>query len=285
MVRFRGGAPSNMGQGKYWVRRNLDDQRRARGAANRAIREREAQERANERAQKRATKEREKELELEKKLLPLQSHLNKISNEIYTFQRKAAAGEIHDPEDVDEETELFKQLEESRVKYNDHFSSMVEGTTPLSRTALSTHIANTKRMLALLGKVSGNKVKWNAEEKSLTFGTHVLDFSAPPEGVYIEGPDADYASQEPAQEPTQEAPKAASMPQETLVFEPAQEPAQESTASTLGFMILVLSAVWAFFFVVAGFITGWESFSDVLVGSIVLPVLLIIGYGIFGGSR
>ena len=183
MVRMRGGSPKNMRQGQYWVRRHLDDQRRASRAAatdaaaadrraKAAVREDVAHEREQARYERqRATVQRQ---------LNLSRHFSKVQGEVQ--RALASAGSTQKGDDfslkLDCDEELQHILTEAVAAYQAHADHLNNnGTT--SATALSKHIANSKRMLAGLGRAKGIKTRWLAAERRFTFGDLELDFGEP----------------------------------------------------------------------------------------------------------
>ncbi len=183
MVRMRGGSPKNMGQGQYWVRRHLDDQRRASrsAAADLADVERRAKAALREDAAHEGEQARyERQRAAVQRQLDLSRHFSKVQGEVQramaSIVSKQKGGEFSLEFDCDEDMQpLLSEAATAYQTHADHLNNV--GTT--SAAALSKHIANTKKMLAGLARAKGFKTRWSAAERRFTFGDLELDFGEP----------------------------------------------------------------------------------------------------------
>lgn len=268
-MRMRGGSPSNMGQKKYWVRRHLDDQRRTRGAENRRIAEEVRQEKAaaRERSDRAKALDRlERQEAAAARKVALWCHFEKVQNELKRaldlFSKEDDAGtyifEIEFKNDQQRDEVVAAQ-----IAFQEHADWMNENAISITATALAKQIANTKKLLIAVGRATDKKVRWKASECVFTFGDLQLDFSAPEVGAKRKGKQAANPRKAVARSVED---------QDHVVSKPASE----------GTNVLLWGVgIWAVFFVCAGVLTGWKSFGEVLLSSIVLPFVLIILVGIF----
>lgn len=288
MARFRSGSPKNMRQGQYWVRRHLDDQKRAAAAERRMLAEQERAHRASARADAQRGKQiekHEKEAALRLRRQAHAAHFEKVQSEIACILQRLTTATC--PEegrlaiDVEKDGELHKLLDENQTRFNELSSALSDGDTPLSASNLSKHIQNAKRMLVGVGKVSGMKTKWDAHQQILTVGELSVDFAAPEDPAFFETDAVKSVPQRTAPRVLGRTSSTASMMGDN-VLEREQPPASSSGALWL---IGSLVGVFAALFVISGFITGWEGVGHTLKATGALILILFIGIGFFGGRR
>ncbi len=246
LVRMRGGSPKNMRQGQYWVRRHLDDQRRASrsAAADLADAERRAkaelrEDAAHEREQARYERQRatvQRQLDLSRHFSKVQAEVQRAMASIVSKQK---GGEFSLEFDCDEDMQPL--LSEAATAYQTHADHLNDvGTT--SAAALSKHIANAKKMLTTFGRAKGLKTRWSAAERQFTFGDLKLDFGEPEpmsveewsrqQGVPLPPPS-------PARHTSVAVPPASSQP----VYQPMGEPPRYKAGSSGGLLAAVLLGV------------------------------------------
>lgn len=183
MVRMRGGSPKNMRQGQYWVRRHLDDQRRASRSAtadladaDRRAKAAPREDAAHEREQARYERQRatvQRQLDMSRYFSKVQAEVQRAMASMVSKQK---GGEFSLAFDCDEDMQpLLSEAATAYQTHADHLNNV--GTT--SAAALTKHIANAKKMLALIGRAKGLRTRWSAAERRFTFGDLKLDFGEP----------------------------------------------------------------------------------------------------------
>jgi len=184
-VRFRGGSPKNMGQGQYWVRRNLDDQRRLAAAARRVDAERERAEKANARdaVRRQHADARQAKLDAVAKLQNARNrHFDHIQSQVATTiealtRIEGVDGRLMIP--VEEGSRVHEEMKSTMAAFNELAEALADESVSLTATRLAKHMVNTRRMFVAFGKGMGICTKWDPGDMVLYFGDRKLHFSEP----------------------------------------------------------------------------------------------------------
>lgn len=243
---MRGGSPKNKRQGQYWVRRNLDDQKRARAASRRE----EAALELDRKAQLKASAAEHKTHErldrahvAAKRRLALWEHFAKIQEELKRglsiFSVDVGNGRYELAIEFENE-QHHEDMTAAHTAYQEHANWLDDNPHSMSATALSKHIQNAKRLLTTVGRATSKKCRWSSQERSFTFGDLKLDFSA-------DEPPADPVVKKIR--PARKAPEPISA---------SSEPVSASDNSTLQFLFLATGA-YAACVAVVGFTSNWSS--------------------------
>ena len=184
-MRFRGGSPKNMGQGQYWVRRNLDDQKRLAAAAKRAVAERE-------RAAKAALKEiaqRDKARIVNSKRAAA-ADLQEARNRHFDYIQSQIAqaiealgtvveGDGHLRIPVEEGSKVHEDMKATTAAFNELAGQISEEELPLTAGRMAKHVSNARKMLVAFGRGMNIPTRWDADSKLLSFGERQIDFAGP----------------------------------------------------------------------------------------------------------
>ncbi len=174
-----------MGQGQYWARRNLDDQKRLAAAAKRAEADRERAAKIS--IKEAATREHSQAIKLKAENVVTQQnarnmHFDHIQREIALAISAMGAieesrGETGTP--IEEGSEVYEALKTSNEEFNELAGQLSDGSLTLNKARLAKHIVNARRMFVAYGVAMNIPTKWDSKSRVFSFGNHQLNFDEP----------------------------------------------------------------------------------------------------------